>query len=806
MTDMPDRPRAARDGKQPPRAVPQQLTTQPAVARELAQHSLALRALARSLVGQDDADDLAQDTALRALRSPPPEPARLWSWLATVMRNLAANRHRDSARRRRHQAADDATATADANDCAATRVAHSDTLRVVMETLWSLPEPYQSTLVRHFFHGLPPTLIANASGTPIATVKSRLQRGLERMRAELRARDGRDWRVALLPLLGPRSDWPRPLLPVSATTMSTCGKGAAAATLCAALFLTWCLCRAASQDASGSNDTVPPDQADRWTTDTNRTPTLAREHVIADSATDIGWLSQPYGFELRCRVIDAEGLPIDRAHVAVAPPSAALAQWPVATDANGEVVIVWRGRVANMVMALGLADTPRLALQQVPVAAGERADVVLVAGISPLPSHAELDATGRQVVTMPECTHSTNACRTCHPSMPAVSVFELRGQWRRGLHPDARFGDRLVQLPSTEPSPIQPGDAWRTAIALGGSSPAPRHLITGRVFGATGVGQPHVSITVRGAAGARARFLTDASGAFAMPWPGAAGEDLELQAGGGPEGRVRRRITTQSDQTVVGDLYLDTGGTLRGSAIDSRGQPMNGATVEYVANRGQDGDVATVNPDGRFAFANLPAGHGTLLLWGKGGERLPIAYQRSVLPDAGELIFDMRERPAAQSELRLVVRSHDGAPVDAEVRIWQLDTGRGAWLIRATDGSFRGHGLAAGHYRVEAGARHAALQDLGAHWVDGRTTADLGTVHLPTPARCRIITAPSATGLELHSQRDALDVRLDDLADTGGELLLPPGRWLALWRDGQGIATQRWSVAAGSDVVIRLSR
>jgi hypothetical protein len=38
--------------------------------------------------------------------------------------------------------------------------------------------------------------------------------------------------------------------------------------------------------------------------------------------------------------------------------------------------------------------------------------------------------------------------------------------------------------------------------------------------------------------------------------------------------------------------------------------PLNGARVEYVAPAGSDGDVATVGPDGRFAFANLPPGPG----------------------------------------------------------------------------------------------------------------------------------------------------------------------------------------------------
>ena len=73
----------------------------PSVARELVAHSCALRRLARDLVGRCDADDLVQDTAVRALRSPPPAPSGLFSWFATVMRHLAANRRRGEYNRRR---------------------------------------------------------------------------------------------------------------------------------------------------------------------------------------------------------------------------------------------------------------------------------------------------------------------------------------------------------------------------------------------------------------------------------------------------------------------------------------------------------------------------------------------------------------------------------------------------------------------------------------------------------------------------------------------------------------------------------
>jgi len=77
----------------------------PSVERELATHAQALRALARDLVGAADAEDLVQETALRALRSPPAAPHGLGAWLATILRRLAGNHRRGNRRRQRREGA-----------------------------------------------------------------------------------------------------------------------------------------------------------------------------------------------------------------------------------------------------------------------------------------------------------------------------------------------------------------------------------------------------------------------------------------------------------------------------------------------------------------------------------------------------------------------------------------------------------------------------------------------------------------------------------------------------------------------------
>jgi hypothetical protein len=460
-------------------------------------------------------------------------------------------------------------------------------------------------------------------------------------------------------------------------------------------------------------------------------------------------------------------------------------------------------------MALGLVhDGAHTSLQRVNVAAGEPADVHFVTGLAPLPASVEVDAVGRQIVTMPECSQGRADCSSCHQGMKGPDVFTLRGELRPGLHPDAMFGDRLVGALPQGPDLVLIDDlgeiTWesKTARILTGNAEL---RIAGRVFGADGkpVGGARVALRPADTLGSSQR--TKADGTFVLPWPAKSGS-YELRAGGGPEGAVTRAIEAV-DRSLELELLLATGRTLRGRACDATGKVMNGARVEYVGGPGHDGDVATVGPDGKFAFANLPPGPGKLLLWGVKGEMLPVAVEASVLPDSGDVEFDLRTRPATGGSLRLFVRGHDGGDArDCEVRVWQRDTQRGACLERKKDGACHAHGLMAGFYRVEVGTIASGWRDLGEHWVDGAGVADLGTVQLPAPALLRIDTAADLAGLELWQRRADLDVRADVVAASCRELLLPAGRWLALWMHDGKTVVEEIVLALGAPAVLRPAR
>lgn len=164
------------------------------LATELHEHAAALRALARVLVGEAHADDLVQDVALQTLRQPPPVRTGMRAFLQTMLRRRASNLRRTEQRRRRRE--ETALQTA-AEMSPASLVEHQEVVRLVTDQLLALPTPYRDTVFRRFFHDATPSEIAAASGVPVATVKSQLQRGLAMLRERLdRERDG-GWRPLL---------------------------------------------------------------------------------------------------------------------------------------------------------------------------------------------------------------------------------------------------------------------------------------------------------------------------------------------------------------------------------------------------------------------------------------------------------------------------------------------------------------------------------------------------------------------------------------------------------------------------------
>lgn len=180
---------------------------------ELLEHRRWLAALAANLVGGARAEDLVQDTFVAALESPPRERRGLRGWLATVLRNRA----RDEWRREKTEARA-LERSGRGGESADDVVAAVERGRELARAVLALAEPYRTTVLLRYYRGLSAAAIARRTDVPAGTVRSRLKRGLDRLRDDLEARHGghRPLVLFLLPLAN-RTGW-KGALAMSTTT------------------------------------------------------------------------------------------------------------------------------------------------------------------------------------------------------------------------------------------------------------------------------------------------------------------------------------------------------------------------------------------------------------------------------------------------------------------------------------------------------------------------------------------------------------------------------------------------------------
>ena len=178
-------------------------------AAELTEHANFLRALARGLVQcEHAAEDLAQEVWLTALTRPPQRAGELRAWLARVLRHRAVDERRARASRVHHE---EGAARPEAATSPRDVERRLEAQNLLGQLVRDLEEPYRNAIYLRYFEGLPPRRIAATLGVPVATVKTRLQRGLAKLRQRLdESHDGNrtQWLGALAPLCAPPL-WPR---------------------------------------------------------------------------------------------------------------------------------------------------------------------------------------------------------------------------------------------------------------------------------------------------------------------------------------------------------------------------------------------------------------------------------------------------------------------------------------------------------------------------------------------------------------------------------------------------------------------
>jgi RNA polymerase sigma-70 factor (ECF subfamily) len=139
----------------------------------------ALRRYARALTRDSDiADDLVQDTLVRALRSEHLfHGGEIRSWLYTILTNLNRNRLRSLARRPALSPIDDN----DAPDMTGPEAGGRD----IERALATLVEDQRTALLLVVLEGLSYREIAEIQGVPIGTVMSRLARARAQIKSFL---------------------------------------------------------------------------------------------------------------------------------------------------------------------------------------------------------------------------------------------------------------------------------------------------------------------------------------------------------------------------------------------------------------------------------------------------------------------------------------------------------------------------------------------------------------------------------------------------------------------------------------------
>ncbi len=147
--------------------------------------SLVFSVAWRVLDEQGICEEVTQDVFMRLWHRPEqydPAKGRLSTWLMNVARNLAIDR----ARQRQSHNPRTGLFFLDENPDLTEALLASDGLDAERQMLWSvvaqLSDEQRTALELAYFHGLTPLEIASVVQAPLATVKSRLQRGMQKLR------------------------------------------------------------------------------------------------------------------------------------------------------------------------------------------------------------------------------------------------------------------------------------------------------------------------------------------------------------------------------------------------------------------------------------------------------------------------------------------------------------------------------------------------------------------------------------------------------------------------------------------------
>ncbi len=760
-------------------------------------HAGSIRALAMSILGDEHAaEDVLQETWLRALNKPPPRQDSIGGWLRRVAEGIAISRLRSEGRRRNRE-----TQWVEDRDCSHSSydaTERAEVLRAVVDEVLALDEPYREAVMRRYFEGLPPREIATATDSTVATVNSRLQRAQSKLRERLDRRLSDrcgGMRGALLALIG----WPEEAVAVATTGLFT---KALAWKVAAGLVGAGAVVALALWIGSDGERAIPAEPRAVASATDGRTP--ARELVDAGRAASgrIGAASATstatatvgtpleaprpgaFAFDVGIEPVDSTGRALAGCRVWLGPEPGPLALVG-STAWDGALRLAWRG------------DEPEVTL----VVRAARAGF----GSTPL-RRVRVRADGPAVVRL-----ALDGTRAEEGGVPVLGDLPLLGTMfsPRPRRDEGRFlldaaGNGVFEDPwllvGPEPAAIASGIAGLAAIEPR-TEPAPaeggaRCAVEVRALDARGRAVPNALVSLSAAEGAyREDVSTGPTGVahyLAVP-PGPV-----LVAASGPGRPIA--IASQRLELAAGarrsiDLVLPAESEARVRLVDAKGEPRAGWLVEMRDDAGSTIGRAVLDAEGRASLP-VPNGGPVLLLARADATGPGVVVERALAPQGFEQVLTAAFDPHVRT-LRVVVRGAD-VP-NAVVRVTRVDSGDALDAAPADEVepgeegalAFRVRGLSHGVYRVAVGTATRGWIDAGLHEITGGRGAEIVQVDLASTALLEIANG-RVDRLRLLGRRAGMRIVSPDVtAAEGAGLTAAPGEFDLLVERPQSAPTVR---------------
>ena len=158
--------------------------------------SLVFSVSLRVLYDWQLAEDVTQDVFVRLWQRPEsydPTRGRLLSWLMSVTRNRAIDERRRLSRRQRSEDEEEPNLELrdrDEHGDPVLELALSETRRIVRTAMQALPPAQRQVVELAYFGGLTQTEIAERTGVPLGTVKTRVRLAMRKLRETLESDEG----------------------------------------------------------------------------------------------------------------------------------------------------------------------------------------------------------------------------------------------------------------------------------------------------------------------------------------------------------------------------------------------------------------------------------------------------------------------------------------------------------------------------------------------------------------------------------------------------------------------------------------